>query len=307
MNDARPSDAMGVRIGVTTACAAALWCFWPTLVGLVQEWRHDANYSAGALVPLIAAYLLWSDRAALAAMRRTPSAWGLLIVVGGVACWLAGVVWLFDSAQRFGLWLVIAGLVASLGGWRVLRRTQWVLLFLLLMLPLPGRLHNAISGPLQGLATSGAVFLLETTGTSVSTEGHTMWLRDGGPVAVAEACSGLRMLTAFVIVAATFALMAPRPGWQRAVLLLSSVPIAIGCNLIRLAVTALLIVHSSSEAVALTFHDFAGLLMMPMAIALLLGEMWLLGRLWIDAPTEHDDQATPTVCRSSSLTRAQAE
>jgi exosortase/archaeosortase family protein len=104
---------------------------------------------------------------------------------------------------------------------------------------------------------------------------------NGAEVAVAEACSGLRMLTAFVVVSATLAYLVNRPRWQKGVLLVSSVPIAIACNLARLVVTAALFGAGYSKAAGTFFHDFAGLVMMPLAVFILAGELWLMKRLVI--------------------------
>jgi exosortase len=102
-----------------------------------------------------------------------------------------------------------------------------------------------------------------------------MLLNGDTPVAVAEACSGLRMLTAFVVVAAFMAFVLRRPAWQRIALVASSVPIAIVCNLVRLVATAELFVLVSSDIGERFFHDFAGLTMMPLAVLMLVGELWL--------------------------------
>jgi len=92
------------------------------------------------------------------------------------------------------------------------------------------------------------------------------------------------MLTAFVVVAAVFAFVVNRPRWQRAVLVLSSVPIAIVCNVMRLIATVALYAIASSSIAERFFHDFAGLTMMPVAIAILVGELWLMKKLVIADP-----------------------
>jgi len=166
-----------------------------------------------------------------------------------------------------------------IGGWRLFLRSFWVLLFLFLMVPLPGRLHNTISGPLQSFATQGAVFMLEVIGIAVNRQGNVISLGQNTTLAVEEACSGLRMLTAFIVVTAAMAFLVKRPAWQKAVLLASSVPIAVACNIVRLCVTAVLYMHTDSKTAEKFFHDFAGLTMMPIAVFLLLGELWLLNKL----------------------------
>jgi len=274
--------------------AALLWSFWPTLALLWRDWQRDDDYSVGQLVPLVGLYLVWQERHRLAKCSLRP-AW----LVGGAMLLFAqavrafGLVWLFESAERYSVVFTVIGLVLLVGGVGVFWTLKWVLLFLFLMVPLPGRVHNMISGPLQDAATAGAVFVLELFGTVVAREGHVMLLNDNTRVAVAEACSGLRMLTAFVVVSAVFAYVARRPAWHKVTLLASSIPIAIGCNTARLVVTAGLFMFTTSDTAEKFFHDFAGLSMMPLAVAILVGELWLMNKLVAAAPD------TPAQVRSA--------
>src|SRR5262249_1473153 len=140
--------------------------------------------------------------------------------------------------------------------------------------------HNLVSPPLQDVATAGAVATLEFLGVSIAREGNVLVLDDKTTLAVAEACSGLRMLTAFIVVAATFVAFIERPLWQRTALLLSSIPIAILCNIARLTATALL--FTGRGPIDSFVHDFAGICMMPMALVLLVIESRILSSLVID-------------------------
>ena len=273
----RPTPlAMGMLL---SAVAAFAWSYWATIVHLYKEWQSNDDYSVGQLVPLVALYLVWRNRDALRSCRIAPCWWGIGLIALATGARAFGLMFLYESAERYALVLTIIGLVLLIAGWEITRKAGWVLLFLFLMVPLPGRVHNLISGPLQTIATRGSVFLLEVFAVTVIREGNTMLVDGRIPIAVVEACSGLRMLTAFVVVAATMTFLAKRATWQRAVLLLSSVPVAIACNVLRLFVTALLYIHTSSETAERFFHDFAGLTMMPIAVFILLGELWLLGKL----------------------------
>ena len=276
----------GIYPGVgLIALAALVWCYVPTIVDLIGEWQENEDYSVGGLVPLAALYLVWQERKALADCRVRPMWWGLGLILLGQAMRLSGLLFIFESAERYSLVVTGAGVVLLMAGGQVFWRLRWILLFLLLMVPLPGKVHNLISGPLQNVATGGAVFCLELLGISVAREGNVIVLNDAVPLAVAEACSGLRMLTAFIVVAATMAYIVRRPRWQRTVLLISSVPIAIACNLARLVVTAELYLVASSETAERFFHDFAGLTMMPLAVLILIGELALMNRLVIPDDT----------------------
>lgn len=265
-----------------------LWSYAPTILPMVRDWRSDENYSAGQLVPLAALYLLWIDRKKLAFWTPRPCWWGIGIIILAQLARMFGLIEMYESAERYALVLTIVGLVMLVAGWEIFWRARWILLFLFLMVPLPGQVHNLISGPLQNLATVGAVTTLELIGISVTHEGNVMVLNDSVPVAVAEACSGLRMLTAFVMVGAVLAYVVNRPRWQKTVLVISSVPVAVVCNLIRLVVTAILFLMISNTVAETFFHDFAGWTMMPLAFFILLGEMWIMNRLIIEDESEPD-------------------
>jgi exosortase len=262
-------------LALAAIVAAFLWAHWATLTDLVHDWDTNDNYSVGLLVPPTALYLLWLRRRQLAETALRPCWWGAVVIGGAQAARLFALAQQFPSGDRYAMVLSLVGLVLLMGGVALTRQVGWILAFLFLMVPLPNRLHNAISLPMQELATTGAVVLLELLGTVVVREGNVMLLNGDTPVAVAEACSGLRMLTAFVVVAAFMAFVLRRPAWQRIALVASSVPIAIVCNLVRLVATAELFVLVSSDIGERFFHDFAGLTMMPLAVLMLVGELWL--------------------------------
>ncbi len=268
------------------------WSYWPTIYPLFKEWQENDNYSIGQLVPLAALWMVWHDRKELSRCRLVPCWWGIGLVLAAQALRAYGLLFLYESAERYSLVLTVAGLVLLCLGTQAFRQLRWILLFLFLMIPLPGRIHNIISDPLQTQATNGAVFCLELMGVEVTQYGNVLTLAGGKELAVAEACSGLRMLTAFVVVAAVLAYIVRRPGWQKITLVLSSIPIAILCNIIRLVCTAELYRVTNSDIAGRFFHDFAGLVMMPLAIFFLVGELFLIKKLFIpENPPQTDKPA----------------
>lgn len=271
-------------VAIVALAAATVWAYWSTIVSLIDEWQHNQNYSVGQLVLPAALYMLWNDRQALGRVPKRICWWGLAVVGAAQLARGYGLMFLFESGERYALVLTMVGLVLLLTGWKLCWRMRWVLAFLFLMVPLPGRVHNAISAPLQDLATQGAVFSLELIGVSVAREGHILLLNDSVPVAVAEACSGLRMLTAFVVVGCVLAFVVDRPKWQQRVLVLSTIPVAIVCNLVRLVLTAQLYLMTDSDFAEKFFHDFAGWTMMPIAIGMLVAELWIMNRLTLPPP-----------------------
>ena len=190
------------------------------------------------LVPFFAIYVLWARRDEIFKYNIQPSLWGLLGLIFAQAVRYFGLYFMYSSAERFSIVLTIASLVLLLFGWSIFRKLIPLLLFLCLMLPLPYSLHTAVMLPLQNLATKSAVFCLETAGFTVFHQGNVIHL-DGTTIAVAEACNGLRMITAFFVVTGFIVLLLHRSWWEKLVLLVSSLPVALLCNTVRLTVTSI--------------------------------------------------------------------
>ncbi len=293
-----------LRLALCALVLLTVWSYWPTIADLFKELQTDDDYSACQLVPPVALYLVWRERKTLAKCLLRPCWPGIALLILAQAARTYGLLFMYESAERYSLVLTIASLVLIVTGRQVFRSVSWILLFLFLMVPFPGRLHNLISGPLQRIATTGSVFLLEAFGARISQQGNVVMLNENTPMAIAEACSGLRMLTAFIIVAAFMAYMVNRSRLQKAVLLFSSVPVAVMCNIVRLSVTGALFLLASAEVAQRFFHDFAGLAMMPIAVLLMFGELWLMGKL---IEPEPDPQHVQTKIRAKSAAQPNAK
>jgi len=189
-----------------------------------------------------------------------------------------GLFLMYSSAERLSLVLSIAALVLLLFGGRLLGKVTTILLFLCLMLPLPRMLETRITLPLQTWATSSAVFCLEIIGYDVIQEGNIIHIGSTS-VAVAEACNGLRMVTAFIVITGLVALLVRRAWWEKLILLMSALPVGLLCNTIRLAVTAMAFTVLAEETWGKLFHDFGGYAMMPLALALVVCELWVLKKM----------------------------
>jgi exosortase len=264
--------------GVLAVCF--LWSYWnPTIVSLWGLWMRSDEFSSGLLVPFLAVYALWVRWHRLEGVAIRPAmAWGLAAFAAAQTVRFFGLWLMYGSAENLSLVMTIWALVLLLFGWKVIWRVWPVLAFLLLMLPFPHRVQAWITVPLQRWATSSAVFGLEMLGFEVTRMGNIIEL-NGASVAVAEACNGLRMLTAFVVIAALVALVVERRGWEKAIVITSSVPIAFMCNTLRLVITAIAFTQLNTELWEERFHDFGGLAMMPLALGMVLGELWLLKRI----------------------------
>lgn len=260
-----------VTVAALLACLA--WSYWPTLSDLFAFWQRNDDYSAGQLVPLVVVYLVWRERGRLSFDRLRPTAWGLALLMMSQLMRFLGIYYAYASAERFSFVLTVSGLLLLLGGWEVFRRLIWVQLFLLLMVPLPQRVHNLIALPLQTWATTLGCAGLELLGFYVRREGNMLYVDDQSSVLVAEACSGLRMLTAFIFTAALLCFLVRRPPWQKLLLLVSSIPVAVASNGLRVLATSVVVHWTKNPLVEQQFHDAAGLAMMPLAVLILVAEL----------------------------------
>jgi exosortase len=273
---------------------AGVWSYFPALSEMVHRWTHDPQYTHGVLVPLFAGFLLWQRRERLAGQRLSPSWWGLLAVGAGVGLRLLGAYLYVDWLVGLSLLPTLAGFALLLGGGPALRWSWPAVAFLFFMVPLPYRFHAILGGPLQHIATVASTYVLQTLGFPALSEGNVI-LIDQARIGVVEACSGLSMLLTFFALSTAVVLVLDRPLLDRLVLLVSAVPVAIGCNLVRITITGLLHELAGSRTADVVFHDLAGWLMMPLAVVILLGELYLLGRLLIAEPVDAPVPLAPSL------------
>lgn len=255
-----------------------LWSYWPNLKDLWNVWQRNDEYSCGLLVPFLAIYILWSRRHDITKCPIKPSFWGIFIFIAAQAIRLFGLFFMYSSAERLSIALSAAAVVLLLFGWRLLRKVSTILLFLCLMLPWPNRIQAAVTLPLQRWATTSAVFCLEILGYQIVQEGNVIHIGNT-MVAVAEACNGLRMVTAFFVISGLVVLLVNKSWWEKLIVLASSLPIALFCNTVRLTATSIAFTILTGEYWEKIFHDYGGYAMMPLALAAVMLELWILTKL----------------------------
>lgn len=187
-----------------------------------------------------------------------------------------------EPVSRVSFLLAIFGGFMMIGGWPLLRWAGAAIGFLIFMYPLPSSIEQSLLLSLQKLAAVASEVVLTILSQPVVRDGNTISV-DGFPLEVAEACSGLRMVTIFGGFAVACALLMKRPWWDRLIVLLSAIPIALIVNVTRIVATALLFrMFPEGEAIHQLIHDYAGLAMMPLAMGLLYLELKLLSLLSVE-------------------------
>jgi len=257
--------------------------YWPTLMTLVHQWATVPDFSHGFLIPIFALYLLWRRRHDAAELRCQFSGLGLvLLTLAGLARLASAYVYL-DWLDAFSFVLALAGVAALWGGWPALRWCGPAVAFLLFMIPLPYRLQMALGSPLQRAATQFSTYTLQTLGFPALAEGNVILL-DHVQLGIIDACNGLGMMVAFFALSTAVAYLIDRPLWEKLVIVVSAVPIAILANVARITVTGALYELANRELADLVFHDLAGWLMMPLALAMLALEVQFFARALASPP-----------------------
>lgn len=256
---------------------AVLAVYVPVLLGLGYDWIHNPNYSHGFIIPFAVAFILWQQREQLRRIPARPSHWGLVLAVVAEAQYLVGYLGAEYFLQRTSLLLLIAGALVYLSGWQLLRTQLFSLTLLLLAIPLPAIIFNAIAFPLQLLASSWAAFLLNLCSIPVYRSGNILMLPQR-TLDVAEACSGIRSLFSLIALAMLVAYFVPARFWVRLGLVLSAVPIALGANAARIAATGLIGRWFGAQYSEGFFHEFSGWVIFVVAFLALLAEASLLAR-----------------------------
>ncbi len=286
------SFAETIPNGFSMACAAILaaafaWAYWPTLVSLVETWNREPDYSHGFFVVPLAIYFLWARRdrypRAMPQLGHVPPgrrdllggrdllsdlAWvGLLLVAASVGVRAFGAHFYLDALDGWSILLWVAGVVWLLWGWKVAWWAAPSVVFLWFMVPLPFRVERWLSLPLQGAATKLSCWTLQALGQPALAEGHTIILGKN-QLEVEQACSGLRIFVGIVALAFAYTIVMRRSWWEKTILLLSVVPIALAANATRIVATGLLYQYVSGEAAKKFSHDAAGWVMILLAAGL---------------------------------------
>jgi exosortase len=208
--------------------------------------------------------------------------------------------------QGCAMILTLFGVVLMLTGWRVMQYAWFPIAYLICGIPWPPLVYSYIASPLQVLAAGVAVNALRFTGVTAYRSGTKIHMASTSitepmrTLNVAEACAGLRSLMTFITVGVAVAFLSARPLWQKIIITISAIPIAIFCNVMRVAGQGLLD-HYVSEQLSQSFaHQFVGIVMLIPAFFMILAVGWVLDHLFVEEADDNEkNYATPGAMAAS--------
>jgi exosortase len=264
------------------------WLFHNEIHTIVSRWS-DPSWSHGILIPFFSLYFINQRKSEILNLQTKPNYLGLFFLICGIVFYPLNIVhFQYGYLQPIGMIATLGAVVLFLGGWRLIKYTWLPITFLVFAVRVPERYYVRLTMPMQKLAAKMAATLLDLVSqmdamaTGVVIDVVYKGQRLDTPLNVAEACSGMRLLMAFLALGVAMAYLHYRPMWQRIVLLASTIPIAIFCNIIRVTVTGFIYVLIHPRYTQGIYHDFLGMAMLPLAFGLYGFLAWFMSSLFIE-------------------------
>jgi exosortase A len=242
----------------------------------VEVWWFYPAYSHCFLVIPISAWLVWRKREQLASVgpRLAPKA--LFLVPFLIFAWLAGYFALINEVRQFSMVAMIVVAILAILGREVFRVVAFPALYLFFLVPF-GQYFIA---PMQQFTTWFTDLGLNALAVPHFTEGTIIELPNGR-FEIADACAGLRFLTATVALGVLFVQLTYNKWWKAAAFLVACIVVPLISNGFRCIGTMGLAYWTNDFQTVAENHITAGLVF---NIVILLTMFWV-GSLFRDDQT----------------------
>ncbi|MBC8378084.1 MAG: exosortase/archaeosortase family protein [Planctomycetes bacterium] len=273
------------------------WFYREEINGIVNMWLHNPSWSHGFLIPLFSLYFLNQGKDEIISLKdNLKPSWfvglGALVFFLFILYPVNFVGLKFMYGKPLIMIATLGATVLFMGGWKLMKYAWLPVVYLFFAVPLPNGIYFKLTNPMRAWAAQVSGFILNllpeikatVAGVIIDLDGNTIITNEPiiDKLNVADACSGMRLLMAFVALGVAMAYLHWRPVWQRLVLLASTIPIAILCNFVRVTVTGLIYVLGFPQFAKGIWHDILGMLMLPLAFGLYGGLAWLMSNLFED-------------------------
>lgn len=283
------ADLNGIRWTVARRDAVVMFGFAVLLVvafisglgELARVWEMQEEYSFGYMIPVVTLYLLWQRRTEIAATRFSGAWGGTALVAFGLLALGIGQIATLGTVVQYAFLCCLFGLIVSYTGWRGVAAMAMPLAILGFMVPLPNYFLREISQALQLWSSQLGVMFIRAFGISVFLEGNVIDL-GGLRLQVVEACNGLRYLLPLMSIGFIAAYLFRAALWKRALVFLSTIPITLLMNSVRIGVIGVLSEYFGKSMAEGFLHDFEGWAVFMLCTLLLVVEIALLARFGAD-------------------------
>ena len=230
-------------------------------------WQTD-EYSHGIILPPIS--VLWS----IYLLQNKPvnfktSIWGIPVLIAGLLLNWGGELISNNWLSSISILISFSGLIYTFLGSAALKRMLPAIFLFFFAIPLPATIMPSLTAYLQLISSDFGVKILQALGISVYREGNII---DLGlhKLDIATACSGLRYLFPLISLSYLLSLLSLKSWWKRLALILSAIPIAIGINSLRIALTGILFNAFGIESIEGTLHYVEGFIFFALSLVILM-------------------------------------
>jgi exosortase B len=249
-------------------------------------WQSEEQ-GHGALILAVMLWLFWGLRRPIAGVAPRPARGAGWALFGfGLFVYFVGQVFQISILEFGSQPFVVAGILLLLKGPDAVRVAWFALFYFIFMIPLPGIIVDAVTGPLKQWISVIVVELLYDVGYPIARNGVILTIGQY-QMLVADACSGLHSMYSLSALGTLFMyIMARRSTLHNAIMLASILPIAFAANIVRVIALVLITYHLGDEAGQGFLHGAAGIVLLLVALMCLFALDGLLGRL-IREPGRH--------------------
>jgi exosortase D (VPLPA-CTERM-specific) len=245
---------------------------------LLSRWNTE-DYSYCYLVPFLALYIAYGNRSQLKELKGLRTLPGYIGIALAALTLLAGSLGSLETFVYLSMWLSLASALILLMGMQSLWVNRFSLFILLFAIPAPPFITQTVTFKLRLLSSAISVKLLQLLGISAYREGNIIDLGIT-KLQVVDACSGLRYVLPTILLALVIGYLFNKKFWERALLAVLSLPIAVFANSLRIVAMALLGKHVSAGFVEEGFlHDLTGWFVFMFILGFLMAVSFVFRRL----------------------------
>ncbi len=279
-----------IAIGIAIILGLLTLLYWQFFTSQIRHaFKHQADWGHTLVIPFIAGYFVYLKRKQLFSLPFKTTWIGLVPIILGsgwyMFCWLGPQAIRHHNAQAAGIAAALFGILLLFCGFRAMKYLLFPLIYLCMFgQTISKELMLIVTHPMQDIAAIGSHYFLNLISIDNDRSGNLLKIWNDGnmiPLNIAEACSGMRMLMAFMALGVAMAYTGLKHTWQQVVLVLFGIPTAIFVNILRVATLAILSIFDNNLAVG-EFHTFIGMLWLVPAFMTYMGIMWLLKKLVVE-------------------------
>ncbi|MFH1868333.1 MAG: exosortase/archaeosortase family protein [Candidatus Omnitrophota bacterium] len=259
----------------------------PMFIWMRERWfAEESYYNHGFLIPVVSLYIVWQRRETLKKIKPSGSMLGVVIIALGLMAHILAALLKVYFISGFSFVFVLFGLILFLYGKEMARKLIFPIFFLLVMVPLPLVFISNLTVQLKLFVAQVATFILNKIGFPSIRTGSVIKMPSSF-VSVEAPCSGLRSLISLITLGLVFAYAVKGTYTKKSLLFLSSIPIALLTNMIRIVSLAIVNDLYGKKIAMGFFHDFSGFFMFGIAFMCLYGVSRVL------VPDKHPTEVKP--------------